>query len=165
MLALTLYPEWAWAITHLDKRIENRSWKPINLKPGDRLAIHSGKALKGGIAALDRIDKMVVMAEQNGWDVEYDPFDGKTKDEWKHPLYFSKTTKYDLQQSHVFSAKQISTSSIVATVQFDGFVFGGPWYVPGSIGWSFSDVVVFTNPIEVKGKPGLWDYPLKSVAG
>ena len=42
--ALTLWPEWAWAIHHLDKRVENRGW-PI--PAGEWFALHAGKSPTG----------------------------------------------------------------------------------------------------------------------
>jgi hypothetical protein len=45
MKALTVRQPWASAIIWGGKDIENRSWKPPkSLMPGDRLAIHAGKA-------------------------------------------------------------------------------------------------------------------------
>lgn len=43
MKALTLLKPWSWCITHLDKRIENRTWKPPQAIIGARIAIHAGK--------------------------------------------------------------------------------------------------------------------------
>ena len=40
MLVLSVRQPWAWAIMH-GKDIENRSWRPKRLKPGDRFAIHA----------------------------------------------------------------------------------------------------------------------------
>ena len=46
-LALTLHPEWAWAICHAFKRVENRSWHPGKRLPvGSRLAIHAGRTIR-----------------------------------------------------------------------------------------------------------------------
>jgi hypothetical protein len=42
ILGLTLRGPWAWAITHLDKRIENRTWRP-KIDEGQYIAIHAGK--------------------------------------------------------------------------------------------------------------------------
>jgi hypothetical protein len=42
ILGLTLKRPWTWAITHLDKRIENRTWRP-HIDEGQYLAIHAGK--------------------------------------------------------------------------------------------------------------------------
>ena len=45
-LALTLYPEFAWGVTALDKRVENRHVAPMRLV-GKYLLIHAGKLIGG----------------------------------------------------------------------------------------------------------------------
>jgi len=40
--AITLHRPWAYAIAHLGKRVENRTW-PCPLAPGSLLAIHAGR--------------------------------------------------------------------------------------------------------------------------
>lgn len=41
--ALTLHQPWAFAICHLGKRVENRTWAP-SIPIGTRIAIHAGAA-------------------------------------------------------------------------------------------------------------------------
>ena len=41
--AITLKRPWAHAIAHMNKRIENRTWR-CHLKPGSWLAIHAGRS-------------------------------------------------------------------------------------------------------------------------
>jgi hypothetical protein len=41
--ALTLLRPWAYAITHLGKRVENRTWRPSAAMIGVQIAIHAGK--------------------------------------------------------------------------------------------------------------------------
>lgn len=43
MRAITLWQPWAWAITHADKRVENRTWSPPESLIGEQIAIHAGK--------------------------------------------------------------------------------------------------------------------------
>jgi hypothetical protein len=45
MKSITLQRPWPFAITHLGKRIENRSWAPWPALIGTRIAIHAGKTL------------------------------------------------------------------------------------------------------------------------
>jgi len=47
--AITLHRPWAYAITHLGKPVENRTWK-CWLKEGSPLAIHAGKQWKADAA-------------------------------------------------------------------------------------------------------------------
>ena len=46
MMAITLHPEWAAAIVHAGKRVENRSWR--HNRPGERVVIHAGASIGGG---------------------------------------------------------------------------------------------------------------------
>ena len=46
MYALTLWPEWAYAILHMGKRVENRSWRRESII-GQDIAIHAGAKIGG----------------------------------------------------------------------------------------------------------------------
>ena len=54
--ALTLWPEWAYAIAHLGKDVENRSWRPPAWLIGRRLAIHAGADLGGRPGRMARLE-------------------------------------------------------------------------------------------------------------
>lgn len=41
MKALTIKQPWLYCITHLDKRVENRTWAPYSQSIGVRIALHS----------------------------------------------------------------------------------------------------------------------------
>jgi hypothetical protein len=43
MKALTLHQPWAYAVAHLGKDIENRTWKPPVALTGQRVAVHAAK--------------------------------------------------------------------------------------------------------------------------
>jgi hypothetical protein len=43
MKALSIQQPWLWAITDIDKRIENRTWKPPQWIIGERIALHASK--------------------------------------------------------------------------------------------------------------------------
>lgn len=62
ILALTLWPEWAWAITHLGKDAENRSERfarQIARRVGDGwLAIHAGMRRPADFAAVAAMSGM-----------------------------------------------------------------------------------------------------------
>lgn len=46
MLAITVKPQWAYAMLHLGKRLENRDFFPDGLV-GQRIALHAGRGLTG----------------------------------------------------------------------------------------------------------------------
>jgi hypothetical protein len=47
MKAITLWPEWAFAVCALFKRVENRGWAPPLKMIGQRFLIHAGAAIGG----------------------------------------------------------------------------------------------------------------------
>lgn len=56
MKALSIKQPWLWAITDLDKKIENRTWKPPKWIIGQTIALHASKTLDGsGILAIKKI--------------------------------------------------------------------------------------------------------------
>ena len=56
MKALSIKQPWLWAITDLDKRIENRTWKPSHWIIGKYIALHASlKNDPGGATAIDSI--------------------------------------------------------------------------------------------------------------
>jgi len=83
MRALTVQQPWAYAISHLGKDVENRTWKPPEHVVTTYIAIHAGKATDGsGYGAirtiLERPDldlspgvmslgKVVAVAKLAGW--------------------------------------------------------------------------------------------------
>lgn len=147
MKALTLYPEWAFAVAHLGKRVENRTWCPPPglLRVGDQLAIHGGAAFGGtstriGVggkvpsAWLDAVRDMVTMARRAG-----------------APMPERITMR------RLIEAAQ---GKIVAVARFGGTPtsVNDPWFV-GPVGWLLEDVQVLRQPVACKGAQGLWDLP------
>lgn len=129
--ALTLWPEWAWAICNLDKRVENRTWTPGNRLPiGSTLAIHAGKHIGGkpGPGALeDGLDGLLSMAGD------------KLGPDWGPVICCPK-------------------SAIVAVATIDGFdrEQRTPWDVAGLWHWRLRDVKVLAAPIPCRGAQGIW---------
>ncbi len=136
MKAITLWPEWAYAICALGKRVENRSWAPGRaLAVGDKIAIHAGKHPGGrsGYAAF-------VAAILNVTDMHRRANDGAAP-------------------AGLRTALQVCPrSAIVAVATVAGFdeEQRTGWDVPGSWHWRLSDVVVFADPIACGGAQGLW---------
>lgn len=135
--ALTLWPEWAWAIAHMGKDVENRTWPPPQYIIGKRIAIHAGKYI-GGRAGdptlLDGLQDLLEMTEFAGKDL---------------PVFS------DL-------IPMIKTSAIVAVVKVVGRIDGEAkgWYNgEGSVGWKLSDIQTLPEPVACKGMQGLWTLP------
>ena len=137
-LALTLWPEWAWAICNLGKDVENRDWKRDDMI-GQWLCIHAGKHIggrPGRTAELEGWDSLACVAGLVGKDLA------------------------DYTESD--SAIRPAVSAIVAVCKVGGFLHGPPvgWYMgaPG-YGWQLRDVRALARPVPCKGAQGLWPLP------
>jgi hypothetical protein len=134
---ITLWPEWAYAICYLGKRVENRSWKPTRIL-GRRIAIHAGKHIGG---------KPSKTAVKSGLEAV-------------HTMYAGANPGRELN----ITSAPIITSSIVATAIVSGCVHSDrhllPWGARGQYQWVLNEVVVLAEPIPISGKQGIWYYPL-----
>lgn len=130
LLALTLWPEWAYAITHLGKDVENRDWERLpTWLTGRYLAIHAGAHIGGRaakVATKEGLDAVAFMARRAGLDVRVSP-------------------------------SKVVTSAIVAVVKVGkvGQV-ESPWAVPDAWQIGFDRVVVLREPVVCKGAQKLW---------
>ena len=143
--ALPLWPEWAWAIHYLDKRVENRTW-PI--ATGEWFALHAGKhpITTGGIYALAE------MAVRAGWTVSGKVGGGT----------FAKGDR-----SVPFDARDVPTSAIlglfrVTCADAPGWGPLGGWRVPDQVGNAF-EYRPLREPVACRGAQGLWTVPAEVV--
>lgn len=155
ILALTLHPEWAWAITHLGKRCENRSPRfaaQIARRVGDGwLAIHAGVKRPadfhavgdevwrlGGIATFVPKGQTMaggLIANADGW-----LFHGAVP-------------------THYVTEDTLTRGAIVALVKIGDVLPPGitaDWKVDDSAALTLSRVLVLPEPIPCKGAQGLW---------
>ncbi|MEE8309095.1 MAG: hypothetical protein V3R34_01730 [Hyphomicrobium sp.] len=149
MKALSIHPEWAFAITHLGKRVENRSWRPPAADIGKCFAIHASRHFGGSPGekrALRQIEALRSMAKRCGWTDKG----------------FDETLAAAASASLSCSAQRfrgIPVGSIVATARLvscrrparipEPWAFG-PWC------WILEDVRRLEEPIKCKGRQGLW---------
>lgn len=155
MKAITLWPEWSWAFSRLDKMVENRGWMH-GLPAGELLAIHAGAYIGGrqGLVARDEgMAALVSQARIAGWEI-YGPV-------WKlgstpRPIY-----KAGRDRTYI-GGPIIQTSAIVAV----GRVADGPppgaelgWAVPGCQHWWFDQVWPVAKPVRCSGHQSLWPVP------
>lgn len=142
--ALTLWPEWAWAISHLGKNRENRSWAPPDDMIGDWLAIHAGAYVGGrpGDSAVleglnDLRNTVECIAEEEGSGLSL-------------PYYAE-------------LIPQITTGAVVAVCRVTGVersVEPAGWYNgEPNVGWKLEQVRVLETPVRCKGAQGLWVLP------
>ena len=79
--ALTLWPEWAWAVCHLGKNVENRSWPIPRGMVGETIAIHAGARFGGReIPPAHAAGEIGAVAFAAGWD-------SRSDSEWRRKFY------------------------------------------------------------------------------
>jgi hypothetical protein len=128
MRAITVWPEWAYAICYLGKRIENRSWAPPPSVIGKHIAIHAGKNIGGKPGQAASLDGTRRMLEMAGYAHQFNEPDF------------------------------IPCGAIVAAARIDGCIQStdNRWAVPGQKHWQLSDITVLPEPIPSKGAQRLW---------
>jgi len=129
--ALTLWPEWAYAVARLGKRVENRTWIQRPLK-GKWLCIHGGKYIggeRGGGAG--EVAEVLSVGGIRGY------------------------TRAELD-AHLAAARACQ-GKIVAIAKVADFVKAdpSPWFF-GPWGWVLSDVQVLREPVAARGMSGVW---------
>mgnify|MGYP003522317705 CR=1 FL=1 len=146
MKALTLWPEWAWAICHLGKNVENRS---LVIPPG-LYCLHAGARFCGEYTK----DKYKGEALLSVWNTAH-------------------KQRLTVDQANTLSALEsvlpdIPTSSIVGIIKVTGHtnyqhraLWDSPmgWAAPGQIANHIELVSVLPTPIPCKGALGLWTVP------
>lgn len=148
--ALTLWPEWAYAIVHLGKRVENRGWMPPRELIGQPLAIHAGKAIGGG-GSDPRVDVgiMLQIASNAGH-----RWDGKRIGDLG-------SAQYNRLLDEVMAGIRAMSSAVVCISTLAGVLPKRPrnfdgHHAPDSYGWKLDSVLVLQEPVRVKGARGLW---------
>lgn len=169
MLALTLWPEWAWAVCNLGKRVENRLWKPSErqLAPGEVFAIHAGKHWGGraGVAATEdglyAVAEALLAAEPHAM-VEVVNARGR-----RAPYLLARTSR----GRHHLDPKAAPTGSVVALATYLGAMSSNAgrrqaWasMAPDTWHWMLGDlpgwgVLTLPEPVSCTGHQGLWRLP------
>jgi hypothetical protein len=175
--ALTLWPEWAWAVCYLGKRVENRprpaEW--YGLHDQMEFAIHGGAHLGGrsGLpAAIEGLTAVKRMSEAAG----VHKLDAEAYG--RNPCLGipDETGNY-----HILSFRHYPAQMVVALVTLDRCEWNGGesrvelrdgvrrptdgWQVPGQYGFFLRDVRVLPRPVrctvaEYPGnRQGLWTLP------
>lgn len=171
MRALTLWPEWAWAICKLGKRVENRSERFARMIAGQVgdgwLAIHAGKNIggrPGRAATKEGLSDLAFMAEQECWFVELGECYLDQTGVVDHPVAQftmpgSLVGEHDLCSDEL---ERVGASAIVAVCRVRGVLPPGlvhPWKVATSAALKLDDVRVLAKPIPCGGRQGLWTLP------
>jgi len=169
MKAVTLWPEWAFAIACFQKRVENRGWFPPDSVIGKTIAIHAGRVLGGG-ACRDRAMRAVCeMARDAGWhyqkngdcDYSLQMAHGREHPEWGAAVMSRAEFREDLIPKGAIVATAVLDRVTYRPVE-DGRVFGymvPPWGVEGAKHWRLTDVRLLEEPVECRGYQRLWEVP------
>lgn len=152
ILALTIWPEWAWAITHLGKDVENRSERfarQIDRRVGDGwIAIHAGVKRRADFAAV---------AAMSGMPHDVLDYDDVDLEDAVGPVWqFGATGGTG---GVLIEDARLTRGAIVALAQISDVLEPGsraPWKVPDSAALALSPVLILPEPIACKGKQGLW---------
>lgn len=145
---LTLQHPWVWCIFHAGKDVENRTWMPYNLYPGQWLLIHGGKP------SLNSKGKPNQQVQQDwAWIFKYVAP--------KLPYEQQKVLGQLVIDHHGYEVfKPLMMPGIVGMVWFEGVQSSdSPWAVPGQCHWKISNPILFDQPHNCKGQLGLWDCP------
>jgi hypothetical protein len=139
MRALTLHAPWAYAVAHLEKRVENRSQPPPRTVLGKRIAIHAGLAEKP--AEWTAIAKCIGLP------------DGK----WTGPMA---TRGAVVATAFVYGWMRSPSDwhTVDGLPPRMGRHVGSPWFV-GPVGWLLTQVVTLPEPVPCRGAQGVWFLP------
>lgn len=171
MRALTVWPEWAWAICFLMKDVENRSWQAPETSWGHRLAIHAGMAIGGRFRAESRsqeiwgaLEPLIQMASRAGYCCERVNEEGSGR-----PSAIRFGIPGVDASLRVMNIQHMARGAVVAVPILerscwlehgDGRYVNGPvaskWSADGQFGWILGDTIVLSYPVRCRGAQGLW---------
>lgn len=164
--ALTIWPEWVYAILYLGKSVENRVWNVRGAFLGKRIAIHSGAHFGGTETKMfaKNFWPVIEIAKSMGYSYE-DIYSEVGGSHWVGFDVFSPEGK----KMFPMDSRIITRGAIVATavVQSCSFLYPGDeryadgtpktaWSAEGQYGWRLSDIDILQEPIPAKGKQRVW---------
>jgi hypothetical protein len=170
MKALTVWPEWLWAMRYLDKGIENRMWRPPKDLIGKRIALHAGKYF-GGADCRDVREAMLdvmPMAVRAGWTVQ------RPGGQYHFSKEFEESGLRNVKTTAEQISKNIIPGAIVGTANLidDRFVrwSSNQWGTFERYHWHLANFRWLKSPIPARGMPGLWNFdegllPPDTIAG
>lgn len=164
MWALTLHPEWAWAILNLDKRVENRRWPPPPVLTAKRFLLHAGAHLggrPGDRSAHDGTERMLRATSCAGWRVVR--ISGRVRPYRLVAHLYSERHRGNVPA--VLDTDEIVRGAIVGSAVLDGCTTVilstptiRPWAESGCYVWLLSGVAHVLPPIPAKGRQRFWRF-------
>jgi len=142
--AITLWPEWAWAICHLGKNVENRSW----VIPPGLYTLHAGMRFDGrGIKPKHREDAILSV---------------------RGTAHYQNLTREQTDALDQIKDTLIPVGHIVGLIRVTGHTNylrqeqwnrSMGWAAPGQIANHVELVHAMRHPVPCKGALGLWTVP------
>ena len=133
--AVTLIRPWPYAVTDLDKDVENRSYVPSGIKKGDWFAVHAGKSWdKGGAHWIEETFWKTIPPEP------------------EHPTGIVAIAEY---LGHFSGGDRgiKNCSWLIGEPLLDSSWFSGPY------GWKLGRVVKLSEPVPCRGYQKVWSIP------
>lgn len=176
LLALTLWPEWAWAIDLpflLAKRVENRGWAPPAELVGPAapwIALHAGKEIGGAAGAVHTVEGLSAvwsMAERSGLEAQVrfgGPLDSWALRVWRGKRSVQAQNNWSRPNRPDVEIRPIRTSAIIGLIRVVRVLRPGEegdepgvrgWKVPDAYGWVFH-YRPLKSPVSAAGKQKLW---------
>lgn len=176
--AITLWPEWIVAFTHLDKRLENRPKPPPKNLVGKRVAFHAGAHVGGSPSNPSHtrgLHALLETAKLAGWIVElmYQPRGSAWIELRKGDVLVRLDGRFDPaqpvapgNQPAVEGAVGIMRSALAFTAIIAGYSEptvrpDKPWQFAStpdmkSYAWHLEDMAAISTPIPCSGIQGFW---------
>lgn len=150
-VALTLWPQWAWAVHALDKRVENRTWPLPPKMIGQRVYLHAGAASTEethGWRAL----AVMQMAQRAGWSGRPSP------DGFEPPILTRGAVNVAVPRR-----RAVPCSALLGIMRFTACDPPGAgdltgWRAPDQFGWCF-EFEPLARPVLCSGALGFWKIP------
>lgn len=129
---LSLTRPWPFAILHLGKRVENRSWKPPKWILGNYVALHAAQSWSN-----DDLDFIQQIGHLRGVEVP--------SKSWHSHSVIVGVAKVDsfVEEGDLFDPAALPEDQ-------------EKWFF-GPYGWLLTNVVEFENPVPCTGALGLWE--------
>jgi len=165
--AISLWPEWVYAIANLNKRVENRSWTAPRKMVGTKIGIHAGKSF-GGInkrPARMYFEPVVELGLKAGYKFKDIYSSTGPRSCWVGFRVF----RPDGSEGFPMDARILPRGALIATAVLvsSSFLYAGrssyedgtlvtAWSAEGNYGWQLEDVRLLEDPIFMRGNQGIW---------
>lgn len=157
--AVTLWPEWAFAICKLGKDVENRTRALPKEQLGHPFFIHAGAHFGGSptrSACESGLEGMFHHAGAAGWGLSHEIRQGK--DGWNVRMRGRHENGRVLEPCAVPRRALVAIVTVRRCEAIEPSAFirtAAPWDV-GPIGWRLEEIAVLPRPVRCNGAQGLW---------